>query len=166
MGSARLYGFLASVVRVASVLATLFILAGFLGYLTDVVRDTSKVNAAGVPAPAAAPIPTLTIDISEPDPSPAVEQVRQSEHTAAREVIDDVGDALAAPFTWIAADSRTWVRRVLYSVLGLLLYGLGGHILADRLRRLSDDARRRAVRERQAAEAAQRRASGNYVSPA
>ncbi len=166
MLSARRFGRLSTVVRIASYLAICFIFAGLLGFLTDVVRDTSTVQATRITSPGETRVVTVTVDISEPDPSPTVEAVREREHSSAREVIDDVGDVLAAPFSWIAEGSDPWVRRLLYSALGLLLYGLGGQLLADWMRRFSDDSRRRARTEHDAAVAAHRKATGSYQSPA
>jgi hypothetical protein len=166
MLSARLFGVLSTVVRIASYLAIFFIFAGLLGFLTDEVRDTSKVQATRIQSPGETGPTTVTVDISQPDPPASVEAIREDQHSSAREVIDDVGDVLAGPFSWIADGSDPWVRRLLYSALGLLLYGFGGQILADWLRRLSEDSRRRLRTEQAEAVAKERRASGTYESPA
>jgi hypothetical protein len=166
MFSARLFALLSMVARLVSVAAVLFIVAGLLGFLTDSVRDTSKVEATRMDALGGTQPVIVTVDISQPDPPAAVERIRESRHTAAREFIDDAGDVLAVPFAWIAGGSQPWVRRLLYSALGLLLYGVVLQVLADWLRRLSDESRRQVFTEREAAAAAERKASGVYVSPA
>jgi hypothetical protein len=164
MLSARFFGALSTLVRVASILAVLLIVAGLIGFLTDSVRDTSKVQATrfgGAGGPQA-----ITVDISEPAPPAAVERIREQQHTSAREVIDDAGDLMAAPFSWIAKGSDPWVRRLIYSALGLLLYGVLLQVLADFIRRESDESRRRVFTEREAKAAARRKKSGTYASPA
>jgi hypothetical protein len=166
MFSARLFALLSMVVRLLSVAAVLFIVAGLLGFLTDEVRDTSKVQATRIQSLGDTQPVTVTVDISQPDPPAAVERIRESRHTTAREYIDDGGDTLAVPFAWIARGSEPWVRRLLYSGLGLLFYGVVLQVLADWLRRLSAESRRQAFTERAAAAAAERQASGVYVSPA
>jgi hypothetical protein len=167
MFSARLFALLSMVVRAFSVAAVLFIVAGLIGFLTDEVGDTSKVQATRIQSSLGETQPVIvTVDISQPNPPAAVERVRESQHTSAREVIDDAGDALAAPFTWIASGSDPWVRRLLYSALGLLFYGVLLQVVADWLRRLSDESRRQLFTEREVAAAAERRASGTYASPA
>jgi hypothetical protein len=166
MFSARVFALLSMAVRLFSVAAVLFIVAGLLGFLTDAVRDTSKVQATRIQSPGATQPVTVTVDISQPDPPAAVERIRESRHTAAREYIDDAGDYLAAPFAWIAGGSAPWVRRLLYGGLGLLFYGVLLQVLADWLRRLSDESRRLVFTERAAAAAAERKASGVYISPA
>jgi hypothetical protein len=166
MFSARLFGLLSLVVRALSVAAVLFIVAGLLGFLTDEVSDTSKVEATRLESLGDAQPVTVIVDISQPDPPAAIERIRESQHTDAREVIDDAGDMLAAPFTGIASGSDPWVRRLLYSALGLLFYGVVLQVLADWLRRLSDESRRQLFSEREAAAAAARRASRTYASPA
>lgn len=160
---------LSRLVRLASIVAVVFIVAGLIGFLTDEVRDTSSVNATrqiqvlpGEPAQSQ----TVAIDITEPDPSPAVEALRQQQHTQAREFIDDVGDVLMAPFAWIADGSKGSVQRLIDSALALFFYGFLLQMLADFMRRESDGARRAAAaaREREAAE--ERKRTGSYVSPA
>jgi hypothetical protein len=160
---------LARLVRLASFAAVAFIIAGLIGFLTDEVRDTSKVNATreiqvlpGEPTQTK----TVSIDITEPYPSPAVEKLREAQHTAGREFIDDVGDILMAPFAWVADGSDGWVERLLQSALALILFGIFGQILADFIRRQSDASRRAAITAREEAAAAERKRTGSYVSPA
>jgi len=161
-----LMGFLSRVVRIASIVAVVFIVAGLIGFLTDEVRDTSTVQATRIPDPGSGRIVTVTIDISQPDPSPAIEKVREAEHSSGREFIDDVGDVLMTPFSWIVEGSDPWVRRLLYSALALLLYGVLGMVLADYMRTLSEGSRRAAFTEREAAAAEERKKTGSYASPA
>jgi hypothetical protein len=71
-----------------------------------------------------------------------------------------------APFTSIAKGSDPWVRRVLYSALALLLYGFVLQVLADKMKRLAEESRRRAFTAREADAAAKRKESGTYASPA
>jgi hypothetical protein len=92
--------------------------------------------------------------------------VRQEEHTGGREFIDDVGDVLMNPFTFLIEDSDGAVRRLLYSALALILYGFLLQVLADFIRRQSDGSRRAAKAAQDAAEAEERRKSGSYASPA
>jgi hypothetical protein len=166
MFSARLSGLLSVIVRTVSVVAVLFIVAGLIGFLTDSVRNTSKVQATRIPSPGETRTTTVTVDISQPSPPASIERLREREHTSAREAIDDVGDILSAPFAWIAKGSDPWVRRLLYSALGLILYGVLLQVLADFLRRGGDDMRRRDFTNREAKAAAERKKSGTYASPA
>lgn len=159
---------LSRVVRILSIVGVLFVVAGLIGLLTDEVRDTSKVQASRQIAvfPGAAPQSTTeTIDITQPDPPARVEKAREAEHTSGREFIDDVGDVMMSPFTWIASGSKAWVRRLLYSALALLLYGLVGQLLADFIQRELKGARRASLAERDRAQADERRRSGTYLSP-
>jgi hypothetical protein len=162
------FDFLSRLIRIASIVAVAFIVAGLIGFLTDEVRNTSTVNASinASPIPGqTAPTTTVSVDFTQPDPPASVEHLREQQHTSAREFIDDVGDVLMRPFTWIASGSKPWVQRVLYSALALLLYGLLGQVLADVLRTESDGSRRAAFAERERAAAEERRRTGTYVSP-
>src|SRR4051794_37334197 len=106
---------LARLIRLASIIAVVFIVAGLIGFLTDEVRDTSTVQATRIPDPGSGRVVTTTVDISEPAPSAAIEKVREQEHTSGREFIDDVNDVLLAPFSFLIEDSDPWVKRLLYS---------------------------------------------------
>lgn len=153
-------------VRLFAIVGCAFILAGMLGFLTDEVRDTSKVQATRIPDPTSGRVVAVTIDISQPDPPPSVEKVREAQHTSAREVIDDVNDVLLSPFSWLAEGSEPWVRRLLYSALGLFLYGFLLLVLADWIKRRGDGSKRDAVIERERKAADERRRTGTYQSPA
>jgi hypothetical protein len=160
------FGVLSRVVRIASIVACIFIVAGLIGLLTDEVRDTSTVQATRIPDPGSGRVVVAPVDIEAPDPGPSVEQIREQEHTSGREVIDDVGDVLMGPFTWLIQDSDGAVQKLLYSALALILYGFVLQVLADYMRRQSDGARRAVIAEREAKAAEERRRSGSFVSPA
>jgi hypothetical protein len=70
------------------------------------------------------------------------------------------------PFTGIASGSEGAVRKLLYSALALILYGLLALMLADFMRREADSQRRADVAAREAEAARTRRESGTFVSPA
>jgi hypothetical protein len=160
------FGVLSRVVRIASYVAVLFIVAGLIGLLTDLVRDTSEIQATRIADPGSATVVTTTVDIEAPDPEPAIETLREQEHTSGREVIDDVGDVLMGPFTWIIPDSDGAVQKALYSALAPILYGLLLQMLADWMRREADAQRRADIAEREAKAAEERRRAGSFVSPA
>jgi len=154
---------LARFIRVFSIVACLFIVGGLIGLLTDVVQDTSEVQATRFTAQGAVQV---SVDIEAPKPSAAVEAVREKEHSGGREFIDDVNDVLLGPFTWLIKGSDGAVRHALYAGLGLLVYGLLLQMLADFLRKESDASRRAARSAKEQAEAEARRKSGHYTSPA
>jgi hypothetical protein len=69
-------------------------------------------------------------DLDVPNPAAPVERVRERDRSSAREAIDDGNDVLASPFTGIASADSIWIQRLVPAVLGLLLFGLGGLMLA------------------------------------
>ncbi len=69
--------------------------------------------------------------IDAPNPGPDVERVRESVNSSARELIDDGNDVLASPFTSLAWSDHIWTKRMVPAVVGLLLFGLGGLMLAN-----------------------------------
>jgi hypothetical protein len=157
---------LARFIRLFSIVASLFIVAGLIGLLTDEVRDTSTVQATRIPDPETGRQVTQIVDIEAPNPPLAIEKIRQDEHTKGREVIDDVGDVLMGPFTWIIEGSDGAVRKLLYSALALILYGFLLQMLADFMRKQADAQRRADKAAQEAAAAEERRKSGTFVSPA
>jgi hypothetical protein len=157
---------LARLIRLASILAVIFLVAGLIGLLTDEVRDTSSVQATLITDPGTGRQVVKTVDIEAPRPPARIEAIRQSEHTSGREAIDDVGDVLMGPFTWIIPDSDGAVRKLLYSGLALIIYGFLLQMLADFMKREADGQRRADRSAREAAAAEERRKSGQYISPA
>src|SRR6476620_5575950 len=110
---------IAWVLRVAAIGATIFVVAGLIGFLTDEVRDSSKVSATRITLLDNGGQPTKTVDITQPDPPADVERAREREHSGGREFIDDVGDVLMSPFTWVGDGSKAWVQRLIDSGLAL-----------------------------------------------
>ena len=156
----------ARLIRILAVVACLFIIAGLIGFLTDEVRDTSKVQATRIQDPGSGQVVTQTVDITEPSPPASVERLREQEHTSGREVIDDVNDVLLGPFTFLIPGSQPWVKRLLYSALGLFVYGFLLLVFADWIRRRGDGSRRDAYADRERRAAEERRRTGTYQSPA
>jgi hypothetical protein len=151
----------------AAVVATAFIVAGLVGFLTDEVRNSSEAGASRISFQLEdGTTQTRVVPLALPNPNSQVEQLREAQHTDAREFIDDAGDVLMSPFDWIAIGSEPWVRRLLYSGMGLLIYGFLGVMLADRLRRWADGVRRGAIQRSEEKAAAKRKESGTYLSPA
>ena len=165
MATPTLLRWVATVLRIAAVTATVFVLAGLIGFLTDEVRDSSKVSATRITLLGNGQT-TKTVDITQPDPPAVVERAREGQHTKAREFIDDVGDVLMSPFTWVGSGRAAWVQRLIDSGLALLLYGVLGMFLADRARRFADEILRQMRTAQEEKAARQRRESGTYVSPA
>src|SRR3954452_15834929 len=109
MATPTLLRSIATVLRVAAVLATVFVVAGLIGFLTDEVRSSSKVSATRITLFDNGQA-TKTVDITQPDPPADVERARAGQHTKAREFIDDVGDVLMSPFSCVAGGSKAWVQ--------------------------------------------------------
>ena len=152
--------------RLAAIVAALFIFAGLIGFLVDEVRNTSVAQATRIQDPGTGRVVTSTADLAEPNPPAAIEKLRQDNHTKAREVIDDVGDVLMSPFGFLINGSQPWVKRLLYSALALILYGVIGLVLADAIRKQADSSRRAAAAAAEKAAAEERKRTGSWVSPA
>ena len=165
MVTPTLLRWIANGLRLVAILATIFVVAGLIGFLTDEVRDSSKVSATRITLLGDGQT-TKVVDITQPDPPADVERAREAQHTKAREFIDDVGDVVMSPFTWVGSGRQAWVQRLIDSGLALLLYGALGLFLADRARRFADEIRRDMLNAQEERAARARRESGTYVSPA
>ena len=120
---------MASLVRFAAITAAAFVAASFLCFAYVELQDSSagQIEAIdGTKAPRA-----LETDVQRPNPEPAVEAVRENNHTSAREGIDDVNDVLVSPFTGFTNFESVWGERFLALLLGLALYLGGGLMLAN-----------------------------------
>ena len=112
---------LARPIRIAAILASVFVALGWALFAIDQARGASHESVAGIQGD-----PTTFSD-----PSPDQERARQKLHSKPREFIDDVNDVLLSPFAGISDGSHSkWVRRSIPALIALLVYGFGGGFLA------------------------------------
>ena len=120
---------MASLVRLVALSAAAIVAASFLAFAIVELQSGSEdqINRIdGTPAPA-----RLATDVERPNPRPPVERVREANHSSVREYIDDGNDVLVSPFTGFSDFESAWGERFVTTVLGLLLYGGGGLMLAN-----------------------------------
>ncbi len=118
-----------SLLRLAAVTAAAFVALGFLLFAVDQSEEGSTNQVRAVDGAAGRAASEAAID--RPAPAREIENQREDRHSGAREMIDDVNDFLLAPFTGVIASSNVWVERMVPGALALLLYGLGGMMLAN-----------------------------------
>jgi len=105
---------MATLLRIAAVVMSSIVGLGFLMFATDEVERGSSAQVHAI------------------DPS-AAEKKREGKSGPVREAIDDANDVLLAPFDDLADSRNPWVRELVPTALGLLLYGLGLMLLANYL---------------------------------
>jgi hypothetical protein len=111
----------ASLVRILAITVSAFVALGFVLFALDESDKGSREQVSKVDDA-----------LNAPDPTARQEFLRERENSELRETIDDVNDALLKPFAPLVEDSQsTWTRRLVPTVLALLLYGLGGLLLAN-----------------------------------
>lgn len=118
-----------SFVRLVALTAAAFVLAGFGLFAIVELRDSADGQIEKLDNTTASP--RLETAVQRPDPAPAVERVREKNHSSVREGIDDVNDVLLSPFSSFTDFESVWGERFLALILGLLLYGGGGMMLAN-----------------------------------
>jgi hypothetical protein len=109
---------ISTVLRLASTVATLFVLLGFGLFAIDEAKEGSAQQQARLEG------------ISQPAPGPVTEAAREKEHGDVREFIDDVNDVLLDPFSDVVDSDEVWVQRGVPALLAFLVYGLLLRILA------------------------------------
>lgn len=124
---------MASLLRLAAVTAATFVALSFLLFAVDQSEQGSTNQVRAVDGTGGLVASETAID--RPAPGREIENLREARHSGLREVIDDVDDFLLAPFTGVARSSNGWVERMVPGTLALLLYGLGGMLLANFLPR-------------------------------
>ena len=120
-----------SLVRICAIAAASLVALSFLMFAADETGKGSEQQVRSVRGEDAPARPTLRVN--EPSPPAAVERAREKEHSSFREVVDDANDVLVSPFTGIVDSNDSWVQRLVPGTLALLLYGLGGLLLANAL---------------------------------
>ena len=114
-------GYVATFLRIVAVSASVIVALGFVMFALDESDKGSREQ-----------ISKIDDATNAPDPTGQQELLRQRRHGEVREAIDDANDALLKPFAPLVEDSKsTWTRRLVPTVLALLLYGLGGLLLAN-----------------------------------
>jgi hypothetical protein len=118
-----------SLIRICAVIAAALVVLSFVFFAVDQLTEGSEnqvraLRSLDERAPSQA-------EIDKPAPEPAVERIRETQHSGAREYVDDANDVLLSPFTSLVDTDQVWSQRVIPGVIALLLYGLGGTLLAN-----------------------------------
>jgi hypothetical protein len=131
-----------ALIRWIAIVVSLFVVVGFFAFAVDEMQRGSKTQQNALDRDLNTE--NKGVVINDPSPAPTQERVREHEHGDVREVIDDVNDALLAPFASFIDSDNAWVNHGIPSLLALLVYGGGLGTLANMMpkqRRTSGDWR-------------------------
>lgn len=117
-----------SLVRLCAVVTAGIVALSLVLFVIDQSSASSENQVRAVQNQAALQEPS---DINRPNPKPAAERVREQVHSGTREKIDDANDVLLTPFSGVVGSGSVWAARLVPAALALLLYGLGGLVLAN-----------------------------------
>jgi hypothetical protein len=117
-----------SIIRLAAVVMSGFVLAGFALFAADELDRGSKTQQQAL----ASELQTAPEDLA-PTPHTGDEAAREAAHSDLREIVDDVNDVLLAPFVDLVESDNSWVAHGVPAILALLLYGPGFGLLANML---------------------------------
>jgi hypothetical protein len=118
-----------SVIRLAAVVLSGFVLVGFAFFCVDELDRGSRTQQEAL----SHELQGLNEDPAAIARTPADEKAREAANGTFREVVDDVNDVLLGPFVDVVESDDAWVARGVPTVLALLLYGLGLGFLANTL---------------------------------
>jgi hypothetical protein len=118
-----------SLIRLAAIVMSGFVLVGFAFFATDELDRGSKTQQQAL-ANELNGKPEDPVAIAR---TPGDEAAREAANSGAREVVDDVNDVLLGPFVDLVDSRDAWVSRGVPTVLALLLYGVGLGFLANML---------------------------------
>jgi hypothetical protein len=108
--------------RLAAVICSLLVVAGWGWFAASETNAASKSTQAEIAGVAAA---------RTPDPDPDQERAREKVNGPVHEAVDDANDVLLRPFAAVASGSSSkWVRRTIPALLALVVYGFGLGLLA------------------------------------
>jgi hypothetical protein len=121
---------IASLLRLAAAAAAILVALSLAAFAYDEVKAGSQASQASIGSDVRVSRDPSNINIPAPDRS--IEGLREKDHSAAREFIDDANDILVGPFTGLISDSDSiWQQRLVTGLLGLLLYGCVMLLLAN-----------------------------------
>jgi hypothetical protein len=111
--------------RIASIVCTLLVVAGWAWFAVDETRAASQHTQEEIAGQRAA---------SVADPDPSQELAREKIHNKVHETVDDGNDLLLRPFAPLTqSSSDKWVQRSVPALMALLVYGFGFGMLSRAL---------------------------------
>ena len=118
-----------SLLRLAAMAAAAFVVLSFVLFAVDQSQEGSANQVQAVDDRDGRAASEAALD--RPAPDRATERLREASHSGLRETIDDGNDVLVSPFADVVHSSNVWIERVVSGSLALLLFGLGGMLLAN-----------------------------------
>jgi hypothetical protein len=120
---------MATLLRLAAMCVAAFVALSFLLFAVDQSEEGSANQVKTVDGVEERAESGAALDRPAPDRS--TERLREAEHGAVRELIDDGNDIAVAPFADLVDSSNVWVQRMVAGALAGLIFGLGGMLLAN-----------------------------------
>ena len=120
---------MAMAIRICAVTAALLVLASFGMFAVDELYEGSENQVYSIKGNSIRAKSQGMID--HPSPAAPVERLREKSRSAPRELIDDANDVLLAPFANLVESRDPWPSRVVSGLLAVLIFGLGGLLLAN-----------------------------------
>ena len=118
---------ISSLLRIAAILCAAVLLFSFAAFVSDQAGRSSKetVSKIAVADKGDNPVAQPVANVNQVSPDPQTERMREKQHSALREHLDDANDVLVSPFGGLVSSSSIWAQRIVSGLLALLVFGLG-----------------------------------------
>jgi hypothetical protein len=115
-----------SLIRFLAIAISVVVVLGFAMFALDETDKGSKAQQAKLERELGSTADPIA-------PTAPQEAVRERNHGAVREAIDDTNDVLLRPFVDLVDSKSAWVNHGVPTLLALLIYGLGLGLVANML---------------------------------
>lgn len=113
-------------IRFVAIAISVVVVLGFAMFAIDEIDKGSKTQQAKLERE----LGTTSAPVA---PNEREEALREADHGAVREAIDDANDILLKPFAELIDSGSAWVNHGIPALLALLIYGFGLGMLANML---------------------------------
>jgi hypothetical protein len=115
-----------SLIRFVAIAISVIVVLGFAMFAVDETDKGSKAQQAKLERELGSTADPIA-------PTDSQEVVRERDHGAVREAIDDANDVLLRPFVDLVDSDSAWVNHGIPALLALLIYGFGLGLVANML---------------------------------
>jgi hypothetical protein len=116
---------ISSVLKIAAIGCALVLLISFGAFVSDQAGASSKQTVAKINTADSSENPYSPTVVNQASPNPKTERLREKQHGALREKVDDANDVLVAPFNGVVSSNSLWAQRIVTGLLALAVFGMG-----------------------------------------
>jgi hypothetical protein len=117
---------ISSLIKIAAIACSAVLVFSFVAFASDQAGRSSKDTVAKIATADSADNPANRLpNVNVASPNTTTERMREKQHGALREKLDDANDVLVSPFNGIVSSGSIWAQRIVTGLLALLAFGVG-----------------------------------------